>query len=248
MCGMSISQSIYSLTSTISHSFYTTSPCEFATNSMMTGWSSIRDLTSVRHHFEALCPLSQMPNTVILKGFQCKQQLLLTRASWISHGRFWPERGTIWCWMIMHREQWGRIESNLEGKIDGEGGIVTQHATDIAAPQGQDAFILGDPHNTIQEAFIARVLAVHDHHVAVLGLQEQLGPLHRSHDGVRHPAHERPHHQVLGEVGPCYLLRLHLVVLQGCLLPRPLQLRGDRDGGQLEQRRQGAHPCQNLSL
>jgi hypothetical protein len=132
--------------------------------------------------------------------------------------------------------------ADLEGEIDGERGVVAKHAADVAAPEGEDAFVFGDSDDAVEEALVALVLAVHDDHVAVLGLQEELGALHGGDDGVRHPAHERAHHEVLGEVGPCHLLRLRLLALQRGLLPRPLQLRRERDGGQLEQRRKGAHP------
>lgn len=138
-------------------------------------------------------------------------------------------------------EGW-REMAYLECKIDSQGWVITKDTAGVATPQGQDTFILGDPDNAIQQAFVPRMLPIHDHHVAVLRLQEQLGPLHRRHNCVCNPTHGSTHHQIFRKIGPCCFLDLPFFAFQCCFLPRSLQVGCECYRAQLEQRRQGAHP------
>ncbi len=146
--------------------------------------------------------------------------------------RQWVQ-GTGW-WIHLQKGKKKSTGGNLEGKIESQWWIVAKNTAGVATPKREDAFISGNPHNAVHQTLVARMLAICDHHVAVLCLEQQLGSLHRGNDGVCHASHDGTHHQIPWEIGPCFfphlfpLLLLLLLLLLTFFLPpcSLLQVRG----------------------
>lgn len=84
---------------------------------------------------------------------------------------------------------------NLEGEVEGDGGVVPDDGGAVAAPEGEHALVAdGARHAVGEPAEPAR--AAQQHRVAVLRLEQQLGALDRRHHRVHGAAHRRPGHQI----------------------------------------------------
>ncbi len=107
----------------------------------------------------------------------------------------------------------GEQEENLESKIERQWGIITKNAGNVAAPKRENTLIFGNSHNAIHQTLVACMLAMHDSHIAVLRLEQQLGPLYGRHQGVRHSSQDGSDHQIPWEIAPCFLRHLLLLLL-----------------------------------
>lgn len=97
----------------------------------------------------------------------------------------------------------GTKKKHLASEIECNRGVVAKDTATIATPEGMEAFFARDAKDAIEHASVAGMVATADCHVALLCLQQELGPLDRCHNSVRNTTHHSACHQISWKIGPC---------------------------------------------
>lgn len=91
--------------------------------------------------------------------------------------------------------------ANLEREIECDGRIITKNTAAIATPQRENAFFPDSAEYEINHALEFATATGNNSQIAFLSLQQKLGPLDWGHNGVNHPTHHRPSHEITLKVG-----------------------------------------------